>query len=82
MNIHFAEPTVSKMCSALKLGWMLGLKTGSYYLRSRPGGDAIAITSKKGGDSSSATTADENKGKKTKKIVVCDDENGICLMCQ
>jgi len=35
-NLWFAEPTYAKITSALFLGWKLGLKTGSYYLRSKP----------------------------------------------
>ena len=79
MNIHFKTPSVAKMCSALTLGWKLGLKTGSYYLRSRPGGDAIAITSAPAQKSEKS----EVEGKKLKKVIICDGgEHGICLMCQ
>jgi len=36
MNLFFEEPTPNVLHSALMHGWRLGLKTGSYYIRSRP----------------------------------------------
>ena len=36
LNIFMAAPTVSKLSSAHFFGWKSGLKTGSYYIRSRP----------------------------------------------
>ena len=35
MNIYMANPTVSKVLSSLIFSWESGLKTGSYYLRTR-----------------------------------------------
>jgi ribonucleotide reductase alpha subunit len=85
MNIHFAKPTVAKMCSALTFGWKKGLKTGSYYTRTKPAGDAIAVTTGAGaggGAGGSEEMKSGEVGKKTKKIMVCDSDDGICLMCQ
>jgi len=36
MNLFFEEPTQTMLTSALFYGWKNGLKTGSYYIRSRP----------------------------------------------
>lgn len=36
LNIFMAVPTVARLSSMHFYGWNLGLKTGSYYLRSRP----------------------------------------------
>ena len=36
MNLHLAEPTINKVNSALFYAWKAKLKTGLYYLRSRP----------------------------------------------
>jgi ribonucleoside-diphosphate reductase alpha subunit len=36
MNLFFEEPTYNVLHSALFFGWKSGLKTGSYYIRSRP----------------------------------------------
>jgi len=44
MNLFVAEPTLSKMTSAHFYAWRRGLKTGQYYLRSKPGAHAKKIT--------------------------------------
>ncbi|KAI9330570.1 ribonucleotide reductase [Zopfochytrium polystomum] len=44
MNIHMAEPTYGKLTSMHFYGWKKGLKTGMYYLRSRPAAEAIKFT--------------------------------------
>jgi ribonucleoside-diphosphate reductase subunit M1 len=44
LNIHMAEPTFAKLTSMHFYGWKKGLKTGMYYLRSRPAVDAIKFT--------------------------------------
>ena len=43
MNVHMAEPSRNKLSSMLFYGWNKGngLKTGMYYLRSRPKADSI-----------------------------------------
>lgn len=44
LNLFFEEPTVKKLSSALFYGWSRGLKTGSYYIRSRPKSQAQQFT--------------------------------------
>ena len=44
MNVFMAEPTFSKLTSMHFYAWKLGLKTGMYYLRSKPAADAIQFT--------------------------------------
>ncbi|CAD8048764.1 unnamed protein product [Paramecium primaurelia] len=44
LNIHMAEPTMSKVTSMHFYAWEKGLKTGMYYLRSRPAADPIKFT--------------------------------------
>ena len=44
LNIHLAEPNYAKMCSVHFYAWEKGLKTGMYYLRSRPAADPIKFT--------------------------------------
>ena len=44
MNIYFAEPSQNKLSASHIYAWKLGLKTGQYYLRSRPARDAIQFT--------------------------------------
>lgn len=44
MNVHIADPNTSKLTSMHFYAWKLGLKTGMYYLRTRPKADAIQFT--------------------------------------
>jgi ribonucleoside-diphosphate reductase alpha subunit len=44
LNVHMAAPSVGKLSSMHFYGWKLGLKTGMYYLRTRPAADAIKFT--------------------------------------
>ena len=44
LNIHIAEPSYAKLTSMHFYGWKKGLKTGMYYLRTRPAVDAIKFT--------------------------------------
>ena len=44
MNLFFEEPTRKTLSSALFYGWKKGLKTGSYYIRSRPKAQAQQFT--------------------------------------
>jgi len=44
LNIHIADPNYGKLSSMHFYGWRKGLKTGMYYLRSRPAVNAIQFT--------------------------------------
>ena len=44
MNVHIAEPSTKKLTSMHFHAWKRGLKTGMYYLRTRPKADAIQFT--------------------------------------
>lgn len=44
LNIHLSDPNYSKLTSMHFYAWKSGLKTGMYYLRSRPAVDAIKFT--------------------------------------
>ena len=44
MNIFMDEPNDQKLNSTLFWGWKNGLKTGMYYLRSKPATNAVKIT--------------------------------------
>ena len=41
MNVHMADPSRGKLTSMFFYGWKKGLKTGMYYLRTRPKADSI-----------------------------------------
>merc|ERR1711920_417192 len=57
LNVHIAEPSVSKLTSMHFYAWKKGLKTGMYYLRSRPKADAIQFTVDQSGLKEAQTTA-------------------------
>ena len=44
LNIYIAEPNIQKMTSLHFYTWKNGLKTGMYYLRSKPASEAIKFT--------------------------------------
>ena len=44
LNIYMAEPSYGKLTTSHFYAWNQGLKTGQYYLRSRPARDAIKFT--------------------------------------
>lgn len=44
LNVHIAEPNSKKLTSMHFYAWKKGLKTGMYYLRTRPKADAIQFT--------------------------------------
>jgi len=44
LNLYQAEPTTKKLSSMHFYAWRKGLKTGMYYLHTRPKADAIAFT--------------------------------------
>jgi ribonucleotide reductase alpha subunit len=44
LNVHIAQPDSKKLTSMHFYAWNKGLKTGMYYLRSRPKADAIQFT--------------------------------------
>jgi ribonucleoside-diphosphate reductase alpha chain len=77
-NLFFPEPDTKKLSSALIYGWKQGLKTGMYYLRSKPATSALKFTI-----DANKVKADERRkdAEKKKKTYVCNDEEGICVMC-
>ncbi|ORY35557.1 ribonucleoside-diphosphate reductase large chain [Naematelia encephala] len=44
LNIHLANPSFSQLTSMHFYGWKRGLKTGCYYLRTKPSAQAIQFT--------------------------------------
>ena len=46
LNLYQAAPTAAKLTSMHFYAWKQGLKTGQYYLRTRPKADAVAFTAK------------------------------------
>jgi len=69
LNIHLAEPTFGKMSSMHFYAWKKGLKTGLYYLRTRPAADPIKFTVDK-------TKLKSSKDFKLAAEVTTHEENG------
>ncbi|GMR42220.1 hypothetical protein PMAYCL1PPCAC_12415, partial [Pristionchus mayeri] len=69
-NVHIAKPTYANVTSMHFYGWKKGLKTGMYYLRTRPAVDAVKFSvEKKTGEME----------KKVGGLSIQEDEG--CLMC-
>ena len=78
MNLFFPDPDFKKLSSALQYGWKSGLKTGMYYLRTKPATNALkfAIDANK-----EKAEKRKQENEKKKKTIICNDEDGVCLMC-
>merc|ERR1712191_22665 len=91
LNIHIAGPTYAKISSMHFYGWKTGLKTGMYYLRSKPAAAAIQFTVdqtklKKNVATDAASVADANgqdqEQRRNREAMVCSLQNkDDCLMC-
>jgi len=94
LNIHIAEPNFGKMSSMHFYGWKLGLKTGMYYLRTKPAAQAIQFTvdktkaadlntvKQKSADLAPAAAGDMANLEKNMATMVCSINNkDDCLMC-
>ena len=66
LNLFMANPTHAKLTSMHFYAWKKGLKTGMYYLRTKPATDAVKVTV--------PVATMENMGQK-------NDDAGGCLMC-
>ena len=73
LNIHIADPTMSKLTSMHFYGWEKGLKTGMYYLRTQPRANAIQFTVNQRRLRSVETNVLQPEG--------AEVEESSCLMC-
>uniref|UniRef100_A0A8D3CY24 Ribonucleoside-diphosphate reductase n=1 Tax=Scophthalmus maximus TaxID=52904 RepID=A0A8D3CY24_SCOMX len=84
LNIHIAEPNYGKLTSMHFYGWKLGLKTGMYYLRTKPAANPIQFTlnKEKLKEAQSANGAEEDNKERNTAAMVCSLANkDECLMC-
>merc|ERR1712183_558216 len=95
LNIHIAQPSYKKLTSMHFYGWEKGLKTGMYYLRSKPAAQAIQFTVDKNklnklkavngaGDNNGGSTSnmDSSMEDLTQAQLLCSLENkDACMMC-
>ncbi|KAJ1977416.1 ribonucleotide-diphosphate reductase subunit rnr1, partial [Dimargaris xerosporica] len=92
LNIFMAEADFPKLTSMHFYGWKRGLKTGMYYLRTRPAADAIKFTVDQLSlqESSKASTSkgsaqpltEEEQANRQLAALMCSIENkDACTMC-
>lgn len=84
-NIHVAEPNYGKLTSIHFYGWKMGLKTGMYYLRTKPAANAIQFTVDKLRLTEKMTNGtkkvDKDESKKMEMISCSLENKDDCLMC-
>ncbi len=73
MNIFIDQPSYAKLSSMHLYGWKKGLKTGSYYIRSKPSSNAVKFTILK------EKKVEGKKYIKDGKEYVCNDD--VCVAC-
>ncbi|OZJ02323.1 Ribonucleoside-diphosphate reductase large chain, partial [Bifiguratus adelaidae] len=83
LNIFIAEANYGKLTSMHFYGWKKGLKTGMYYLRTRPAADAIKFTVDQTGlkETANAKLASINLDKKDEEAEQARMENEAAMMC-
>ncbi|KAJ3188589.1 Ribonucleoside-diphosphate reductase large subunit [Gaertneriomyces sp. JEL0708] len=78
LNIHIAEPNFGKLTSMHFYGWKKGLKTGMYYLRTRPAADAIQFTV----DQQQLKSQKADEAAQNEAALACSLDNpDACVMC-
>ncbi|XP_034826883.1 ribonucleoside-diphosphate reductase large subunit [Maniola hyperantus] len=79
-NIHVAEPNYGKLTSIHFYAWKMGLKTGMYYLRTKPAANAIQFTVDK--SKVKVTNGNAEKDEATMSMIACSLLNKEdCLSC-
>jgi ribonucleotide reductase alpha subunit len=92
-NLHM-DPTAEMLSSAHFYGWEKGLKTGMYYLRSKPAADAIKFTiapdvvqkAKAARDAAASAAATDTRTQEeidedAERLVCSRNNPGACTMC-
>ncbi|XP_049316880.1 ribonucleoside-diphosphate reductase large subunit-like [Bactrocera dorsalis] len=89
-NIHVAEPNYGKLTSIHFYGWKAGLKTGMYYLRTKPAANAIQFTVDKSrketnGEIKAQPLVDEvgspNRSRNLADMVCSVENKDACMSC-
>jgi ribonucleotide reductase alpha subunit len=71
LNVHIADPTISKLTSMHFYAWKKGLKTGMYYLRTRPKANAIQFTVDKAQAARSQAAQKPDEPEEEEECTVC-----------
>src|ERR1700738_901213 len=86
LNIFMAETNFGKLTSMHFYAWKAGLKTGMYYLRTRPAADAIQFTVDQSSLQNQHSVENKSNGVSALKAIpyepaeVCRMAPG-CMMC-
>ncbi|XP_075160391.1 ribonucleoside diphosphate reductase large subunit [Haematobia irritans] len=96
-NIHVAEPNYGKLTSIHFYSWKAGLKTGMYYLRTKPAANAIQFTvdrsrianpveatngeTKQNGSASPKEEAMAEREKRMAEMVCSLENKDACMSC-
>lgn len=81
-NIHVAEPNYGKLTSIQFYAWKLGLKTGMYYLRTKPAANAIQFTVDKYKVKSKVSNGNSAVNEANMAAISCSLQNkDECLSC-
>ncbi|PAV57924.1 hypothetical protein WR25_23828 [Diploscapter pachys] len=84
LNIHMAAPTYASISAMHFYSWKKGLKTGMYYLRTKPAVNAVQFTVDKSQFKQNGKIEQEPKKSRKRSIdadgSICTKEEG-CLMC-
>jgi ribonucleotide reductase alpha subunit len=82
MNIFMEQPSYAKLSSMHLYGWKRGLKTGSYYIRSKPSSNAVKFSIMKDTKKESEGVSQNSSAKKyvlNGKEMICTEE--VCVAC-
>lgn len=81
-NIHVAEPNYGKLTSIHFYAWKMGLKTGMYYLRTKPAANAIQFTVDKSKLKTKESNGKSELDEANMAAITCSLQNkDECLSC-
>ncbi|XP_026732312.1 ribonucleoside-diphosphate reductase large subunit [Trichoplusia ni] len=81
-NIHVAEPNYGKLTSIHFYAWKMGLKTGMYYLRTKPAANAIQFTVDKSKVKNKAMNGKTEVDDANMAAITCSLQNrDECMSC-
>lgn len=77
LNLFVEDPDFNRLSNMHFYSWKKGLKTGIYYLRTRPKAKTIAFSI----DASEVATSTTLKEQESEPILACTRDNPNCTMC-
>ncbi|KAL7576693.1 hypothetical protein ACA910_005618 [Epithemia clementina (nom. ined.)] len=81
LNLFIADPTLEKLTAMHFYAWKKGLKTGMYYLRTKPAANAIQYTVEKTAATSYTSTTTEASSSSF-ALPSADMSDDVCIHCQ